>query len=137
MNILLVDDEMDQLQSLRIGLRAKGHHVLETSSAEEAIRYLANNEMEVHLVITDYLLPGMNGLDVVKAIRKNNKILPIILMTAYGENNLFIEAFRSGCDSYIEKPFAMDELMGEIERVKTGATCERGHLRTPDSRWKR
>ena len=137
MNILLVDDEMDQLQSLRIGLRARGHRVLETLTAEQAIVHLTSNDVEFDMVITDYLLPGMDGLDLVRAIRADNNILPIILMTAHGEKDLFIEAFRCGCDSYIEKPFGLDELTGEIERVKIAEAIERGHSGGHGSKEKR
>jgi len=60
----------------------------------------------------------MNGLDLLKAIREKNKSLSVIVMTAYGKKDLVIEAMRNRCDSFIEKPFSLDELILEIERVK-------------------
>lgn len=122
MNILLVDDEMDQLHGLRIGLRSRGYQVLETLSAEQAMERLKNAKTKIDMVITDYMLPGMDGIELVKVIRKNNKILPIILMTGHGEKNLVVDALRSGCDGYIEKPFTLDELMDEVERIKIAVT---------------
>lgn len=120
MNILIVDDEMDQLRSLKLGLRSRGFSIHATFNAEAAIGYLGrNSDSDVDMVITDYLLPGMDGLDLVRAIRARDRIVPIILMTAYGEKDLLLEAFKAGCDSVIEKPFALCELLKEIERVKS------------------
>ena len=118
MNILFVDDEMDQLQGLRIGMRSRGYHVLETLTAEQAMEHLKNTKIKIDMVVIDYILPGMDGMEFVRAIRKKDKILPIIFMTGYGRENLDVDAFRSGCNGYIEKPFTLDELIIEIKRIK-------------------
>lgn len=118
MNILVVDDDMVQLESLRRGLKTKGHQVLEALSGEEALeRFTDSNMIKVDLVLLDYLMPGMNGIEVLKKIRQNYGSLPVIIMTAYGERDLVIEALRNRCNSFIEKPFTLNQLMQEIERV--------------------
>jgi len=119
MNILVVDDDSVQLQTLRRGLRNKGYRVLEALSAEEALnRFTLSTVAKIDLVLSDYLMPGMNGIELLKKIREHYGPLPVILMTAYGEKDLVIEALRNRCDSFIEKPFTLDQLMQEIERVK-------------------
>ena len=119
MNILVVDDEVVQLESLRRGLRTRGYQVLEALSAEEALKCFTHSNMnKIDLVLSDYLMPGMNGIELLKRIRNHHGSLPVILMTAYGEKDLVIEALRNRCDSFIEKPFTLDQLMQEIERVK-------------------
>lgn len=119
MNILVVDDDMVQLQTLRRGLRSKGYQVLEALSAEDALnRFTHSTVATIDLVLSDYLMPGMNGIELLKNIREHYGPLPVILMTAYGEKDLVIEALRNRCDSFIEKPFTLDQLMQEIERVK-------------------
>ncbi|UCE75222.1 MAG: response regulator [Methanomassiliicoccales archaeon] len=118
MNILVVDDDALQLETLRRGLKNKGYQVLEALSGKEAVKCFARSNMaKIDLVLSDYLMPGMNGIELVKKIRQNYGSLPVILMTAYGEKELVIEALRNRCDSFIEKPFTLDQLMQEIERV--------------------
>lgn len=117
MNVLVVDDEMVQIESLRRGLRSKGMKVVEALSGEEALSKL-KTEKEVDMVLTDYAMPGMNGIDLLKKIRESNAGLPVIMMTAYGEKDLIIDALRHRCDSFIQKPFTLDELMTELERAK-------------------
>jgi CheY-like chemotaxis protein len=118
MKILVVDDDMVQLESLRRGLRSKGYQVLEALSAEDALnRFTHSHTNEIDLVLSDYLMPGMNGIELLKKIREDYGPLPVILMTAYGEKDLIIEALRNRCDSFIEKPFTLEQLMQEIERV--------------------
>jgi two-component system KDP operon response regulator KdpE len=118
MNILLVDDEMEELRGLRMGLGVRGYQVHETLSAEQAMECLENAKVKIDMVITDYVLPDMNGMELVKAIRAKDQILPIILMTGRQEEALDVEALHGGCDGYIEKPFTLDELMDEVERIK-------------------
>jgi signal transduction histidine kinase len=118
MNILVVDDETIQLESLSMGLRRKGHRVLAALTAKEALKYLNNNETQIDLVLTDYAMPGMNGIELLKKTRENHKSLPVIMMTGYAETDLVIDALRNRCDSFIEKPFTLDQLMQEIERAK-------------------
>jgi len=118
MNILVVDDDMVQIESLRRGLRSQGHQVLGALSGAEALRrFTHSNTTKIDLVLSDYLMPGMNGIELLKKIRKNYGPLPVILMTAYGDRDLVIEALRNRCDSFIEKPFTLDQLMQEINRV--------------------
>ena len=118
MNILLVDDEIYQLESIQRGIRIYGHSVITAKSAEEALEYLSQHPEEVHLVITDYLLTGMNGLNLLKAIRQEFGNLPVIIMTAYGDKNLVVEALRYRCNDYLDKPFRPQQLLQQIERIE-------------------
>lgn len=118
MNIMIVDDEAIQLDSLNRGLRSKGYQVQGMGCPEEALSFLNDHEGPVDLVITDYAMPGMNGMELLKQIRERHKSLPVIMMTAYGEKSLVIDAMRHRCDSFIEKPFTLDELLQEIQRAE-------------------
>jgi len=118
MKILLVDDEKEQLQALSVGLRSNGFKVLEYLNAEEALEYLNNENRKVNIIITDYSMPGMNGMELLKKIRENNTSFPVIMMTAFGEKELVIEALRNRCDGFIEKPFTLQQLILEIQRIE-------------------
>ena len=118
MNILVVDDEIVQLESLRRGLQSKGCKVLEALSARDALNLLENDKSGVDLVITDYAMPLMNGIDLLKNIRGKHGDLPIIIMTAYGRKDVMLGALQHQCNGFIEKPFTLDQLIHEIDRIK-------------------
>ncbi|MBW1697485.1 MAG: response regulator [Deltaproteobacteria bacterium] len=118
MNILVVDDELIQVETISRGLRSKGYHVIPSLSAEEALKKIRRQDPQIDMVITDYSMPGMNGICLLKKIRETHHTLPVIMMTAYGDKKLVIDALRNRCDSFIEKPFTLDQLMRETERAK-------------------
>lgn len=117
MKILVVDDEPMQLKSMRIGLRTEGYTVVTTESGEEALNLL-KSDPAVDLIITDFLMAGMSGLDLLKAIRAEKSAIPMILMTAYGKKALVVEAWKNQCNGFIEKPFSLEQLLTEISRVR-------------------
>jgi len=79
----------------------------------------------VDMVITDYAMPEMNGLSLLKNIRKSDRKLPVIMMTAYGDKGIVIDALRNRCDSFIEKPFTLGQLMKETERALSNVPEEK------------
>ena len=119
MNILVVDNNAVWLETLKRGLNISGHEVMEAMSANEALMNLSNpNTPAIDLVLTDYLMSEMNGIELLKEIRINyGGYLPVIIMTAYAENSLLIEAFRNHCNGFIEKSSTLAQLMQEINRV--------------------
>jgi signal transduction histidine kinase len=117
MNILVVDNETVMANSLRIGLGNMGYRVVNAYSGQQALDLLAHGNQTINLVITDYLMPGMDGLELMKVLRKANPTLPIVIMTAYADKSLIIEALKHRCDGFIEKPFRLDQLAAEIERI--------------------
>ncbi len=126
--ILLVDDEYNLRKSFKIGLMHRGYAVLEASDGREALEKLSTSKHRIDMVITDYSMPGMDGLELLAKIRKKSGDIPVIMITAYGQKSLVIEALRNQCDSFIEKPLSLDELILEIERIR------HKKLSNPDSR---
>ena len=118
MNILIVDNNSLWLETLKIGLNIGGHEVMEAISTNEALMNLGNPKTPIiDLVLTDHVMPEMNGIELLKEIRTNYGLLPVIIMTAYAENSLLIEAFSNHCNGFIEKSSTLDQLMQEIKRV--------------------
>jgi len=120
MNILVVDDETFHLQSLGLILRRWGHDVLEALNGEDALKlFEGRRKSKIDLIITDYAMPVINGIELVQVIRDWIEDIPAILMTAYGDKDLVIKALRRGFDGFVEKPIMIDELKEEIDRIST------------------
>ena len=108
--ILIVDDKNVQLKTLRRALRTRGYQVVEAMSGKQALENLEKDKA-IDVVLTDYAMPEMNGIELLQQIRKTNKSLPVILMTAYGDKDLVVKAMHYRCTGFIDKPFDIDELL--------------------------
>ena len=117
MNILVVDDEEVQIETLSRGLKNRGYQVDHALNGKDALKKIQNKLTKVDMVITDYAMPEMNGMNLLKNIRKTDRNLPVIMMTAYGDKEIVIDALRNRCDNFIEKPFSLDQLIEETERA--------------------
>ncbi len=114
--ILIVDDEERLLRVIRFGLRNKGFDVITASTAEEALNVILSKPLD--LVITDIRLGGgMTGVDLVYELERLNVIIPVIVMTAFGDVDTAVKSFRHGAFDYIQKPFSIEELEDMIRKV--------------------
>ncbi len=119
--ILIVDDEATIRESLRESLVAEGYDAEIAESGEEA---LAKTHGTVYdLVVTDLRLPGVSGLDILRALRNQNNETPVIMMTAYGDVDTAVSAMRSGAYDFIPKPFKLSAMKKQI-RAALRATNE-------------
>ncbi len=109
--ILVVDDEPQILRSLRVGLTGHGYEVSTASTGEEALDLLRRQVPDV--LILDLVLPGISGIDVCRQLRRWSPV-PIIVLSAKGDEHEKIVALDSGADDYLTKPFGMGELLARI-----------------------
>jgi hypothetical protein len=113
MRILIVEDEVGILQFLRQGLEEEGYTIVTATDGDKALELLTNENFD--LVLLDWMLPKLTGLEVCKAYRLQNKTSPVIFLTAKDTVQETIEGLQSGANDYIKKPFSFDEL---VERIK-------------------
>lgn len=124
MEILIVDDERDLLESLRRGLRCLHHRTHEVTRADAALEMLQSIP-SIDLVITDHAMPGMSGMELVERIHKHRAEFPVIIMTAFGYKEMVVRTLKNPWSGYIEKPFTLKELTEEIKRVTTPVQTSR------------
>lgn len=113
--ILAVDDEPDLRSLLRILLTNKGYEVLEAASGVEAVE-LVRSEPRIDLVIMDIMMPGLSGVEACAEIRRFSTV-PMLFLTAKSQLSDKAEAYASGGDDYLAKPFSQSELMLKIESL--------------------
>ena len=115
LKVLIVDDEERMRKLVNDFLTAKGFKVLEAADGEEAIDLFCA-EKDIALILLDVMMPKMNGWEVLKAIRKISKV-PIIMLTARGEEQDELQGFKLGVDEYITKPFSPKILTARVDAI--------------------
>ncbi len=112
--ILVVDDEPQIRRSLEVNLAAKGYAVFTAEGADQAFQLIGNRSPDV--IVVDLLMPGMDGIELTRRIRQQS-VVPIIVLSAIGDERKKVEALELGADDYVTKPFNMDELLARIKSV--------------------
>jgi DNA-binding response OmpR family regulator len=113
MKILIVEDEVGIVQFLQQGLEEEEYEI--TTAYDGLMAFELIQKEKFDLILLDWMLPKMNGLELCKSIRIKDKITPIIFLTAKDTVQETIEGLKSGANDYIKKPFSFDEL---LERIK-------------------
>lgn len=110
-NILVCDDEKEIVSAISIYLQKEGYNVLKAYNGEEALKIIRDNE--VHLVVLDIMMPKKDGIETLKEIREE-KCLPVIMLSAKSEDEDKIEGLDLGADDYVTKPFNPSELIARV-----------------------
>lgn len=113
--ILIADDEKNMRWILQKNLLEVGLSVLEAADGTEALRLFLDEEPD--MVVLDYRMPGLDGMEVLKRIKVINSQVPVIMITAHGSTDAAVEAMKLGATDYIAKPFDMDEFKVTIKKA--------------------
>lgn len=111
--ILLIEDEENLLKTIRLNLELEGYQVHTAESGTVGIEGFRAGKYD--LVILDVMLPGMDGFDVCKAIRKENKVVPVLFLTAKGSGEDKVHGLKTGADDYMTKPFNLEEFLLRVQ----------------------
>jgi two-component system KDP operon response regulator KdpE len=122
--VLLVDDEPAVLRALTIALQANGYEVLAAMTGEDAVAKATAHPVD--LLLLDLGLPGIDGFEVIRRLRVVLPALPIIVLSAQGEQQAKVEALDLGADDYVEKPFGVPELLARVRASLRRADQARG-----------
>ena len=127
--ILVVDDEPQLTRVLRTGLKSRGYEV--RAAADGLTGFETFSDWHPDLVITDLAMPNMDGLELCRQLRAVSQV-PIIILSAKGEEKIKVEALDIGADDFVTKPFGIDELLARIRaalrRAKAPSTDETGRV---------
>src|SRR4051812_41906509 len=116
-NILIVDDESSVLFMLREVLEERGHQVQSATSGTQAVALAERGELEsLDLVLTDWAMPGIDGLALLSHLRRLSPELPVVFLTARGSERVAARAIKEGAFDYLPKPFDIDELEVVVAR---------------------
>ncbi len=115
--IFIIEDETSIIQLVQHNLEKEGFVVSSSTNGNDGLKEL--KKFEPNLLLLDWMLPDLSGIDVCKSLRrdKNFKNLPIIMLTAKGEEEDKVKGLESGVDDYITKPFGFNELMARIKAL--------------------
>lgn len=112
--ILVIDDEVVVGNSVRKILKPRGYYVEHAETPGSAMEILS--EKPVDMVLLDMKIPGVNGLELLKAIREEHPIVPVVMITGYASVETAVESIKLGATDYVPKPFTPDELHHAVER---------------------
>jgi two-component system response regulator MprA len=116
MKILVVDDERPVRESLRRALELEGYEIELAESGDEALERLEHNSQPDALVL-DVLMPGIDGLEVCRRLRREGSQLPVLMLTARVEVENRVAGLDAGADDYLTKPFALEELLARLRAL--------------------
>ena len=114
--ILIVDDESRMRKLLKDFLSVKGYQILEAEDGEKALEVFEENKNKIKLVLLDVMMPKLDGWSVLRKIRQESKV-PVIMLTARGEEQDELFGFELGVDEYIAKPFSPKILVARVEAI--------------------
>ena len=114
--ILIADDEQRMRKLIKDFLGAKGFNILEAENGEKALEVFQENKNKIDLILLDVMMPKLDGWSVLRQIRQESKV-PIVMLTARGEEQDELFGFELGVDEYISKPFSPKILVARVEAI--------------------
>jgi len=115
-NILLIDDEPAQIISIKSFLKRRKYNVVTAESGSEGLKIVQNGNID--LVFTDFRMPDINGLEVVKSVKQINPEIPIVVMTAFSDTEDAVRVMKEGAFDYLLKPVNLDELEALVKKAQ-------------------
>ena len=116
MRILLVEDDPDTARHVQRGLAESMHVVDHTDNGNDGLGLALTEQYDV--VIVDRMLPGRDGISLIKSLRETNQRLPILILSALGDTDDRVAGLKAGGDDYLAKPFAFSELLARVEALQ-------------------
>jgi two-component system alkaline phosphatase synthesis response regulator PhoP len=130
LRILIIEDDAHIAEGLKLNLSLQGYEAAIADNGTEGLRQW--REFNPHMIVLDIMLPGLDGLAVLRHIRLEDEKLPVLILSAKGEPDDRIKGFSYGVDDYLAKPFRLEEFLLRVERLLTRASWNRDRLTEDD-----
>ena len=130
MRILLVEDEIAIASFLKEGLEEEGFAVDVANNGRIGLEMAMDNLKEYDIILLDWMLPGISGIEICRSIRKEDKIVPIIFLTAKDTVDDTVFGLETGANDYLKKPFAFEELLARIRVLLRNSNGEQNIFQT-------
>jgi CheY-like chemotaxis protein len=114
--VLLVDDELSSAEVLALVLAGEGYHVTVAADARQALERLEDADPE--LLVSDFMMPGMNGADLAKAIRERERFRQIPVLMISGAPEAALKPYRPQYDAFLRKPFGLEEFLEVLQNLR-------------------
>ncbi len=114
--IAIVDDDVASIRYFEVLLKTTGAKVVSFMNGTDLIDYVSKNIDSIDMVLLDYLIPLVNGIDCIREIRKINRTIPLVMITAYYTRESKEEAFLAGSNEYILKPVVPEKVLALLEK---------------------
>ena len=114
-NILLVEDEENLHETLKMNLEMEGYEITSAFTGTEALKAIANEYFD--LIILDIMLPEVDGISITESVRVNNNDVPILILSARNSSADKVLGLKKGADDYLTKPFNLEELLLRVEKL--------------------
>lgn len=114
MRILLVEDEVSIANFIREGLEEEGYAVDTAYNGRDGLRLALDNLEEYDILVLDWMMPGLSGIEICRQVRRENQKIPIIFLTAKDSVDDVVFGLEAGANDYLRKPFAFEELLARI-----------------------
>ncbi|MBF0413580.1 MAG: response regulator [Desulfamplus sp.] len=119
MNILVVDDDISVVELVSKQLRSHGHSSVTAKNGEIALEYFLKEPVAFDMIISDVMMPVMDGLELLEKIRQHKYDTPFIVMTGFGEIETVIKALKQGATDFLRKPYGLKELSSALYRIES------------------
>ena len=128
----MAEDESAIARFLKEGLEEEGFAVDLSTNGRQALELVMTNLIEYDIILLDWMMPGVSGIEICRSIRKENKTIPVIFLTAKDTVDDTVFGLEAGANDYLKKPFAFEELLARIKVLLRNATGEQNIFVTGD-----
>jgi len=114
--IVIVEDDVPSIRYYETLLQSSGAEVIKFRTGKDFVDFISNREVKIDLVIMDFLIPLINGIDCARIFRKDRKNVPVLMITAYSSEQSKSDAYIAGCNEYILKPVYPENVFALLEK---------------------
>lgn len=114
--VVIVDDDLPSLRYYETVLKSTGCNIINFKNGRDFVAFLSTPDIKIDIVFMDYLIPFINGVDCIRLLRKEDRTVPVIMLTAYFSDQARNDAFIAGCTEYILKPVFPEKLVQILDK---------------------